>query len=456
MKIIVSKFAAVLTACIIYLQVSIIPVNAQEAVTPATALKTYVNSNDPSFRYEVKTVSSNSGFKTYEILLTSQTWRDIAWTHQLTVLVPEVPVKKEALLFISGGSNKNGLPNWRNNPNDELLKYMGLIATSNKVVVAVLRQTPNQPLYDGKTEDELISYTLHNYQNTKDYTWPLLFPMVKTAVRAMDVVQSLVRDSLRLTSDQFIISGFSKRGWTTWLTAAVDRRVKAIAPMVFDILNMPVSLDYQIKTWGGYSIQIQDYVNLGIPQNSSTPAGIELSTMIDPYSYRKNLSMPKMLFMGTNDEYWVIDNVKNYLDNIPGNNMLHYVPNAGHDLAGGKQALQVLNAFVAMTVDGMNYSKSKWSVSKQKQSLKVTMNTTADRLTDVIIWSASSTDKDFRNETWKSKSLGLKATSKTTIKETYPAANYKAFYIDLKYTLPDGSSYTQSSRVFLLNNKGLM
>ena len=65
-----------------------------------------------------------------------------------------------------------------------------------------------------------------------------------------------------------MVSGASKRGWTTWLTGASDSRVVAIAPMVIDILNMPVNLDYQVKMWKDYSVQIEDYVKLGIPQTS--------------------------------------------------------------------------------------------------------------------------------------------------------------------------------------------
>ena len=42
--------------------------------------------------------------------------------------------------------------------------------------------------------------------------------------------------------------------------------------------------------------------------------------------------MPKMIFMGTNDPYWPVDAVKNYIDSIPGDNHICYTPNAGHDL----------------------------------------------------------------------------------------------------------------------------
>src|SRR5690606_36031181 len=115
-------------------------------------------------------------------------------------------------------------------------------------------------------------------------SWPLLFPMVKAATKAMDAVQEFSEQVLDHEVREFLISGASKRGWVTWLSAATgDSRIRAIAPMVIDVLNMPVNLKYQMESYGEYSEQIQDYVKLGIVQGIGTESGRKLATMIDPY-----------------------------------------------------------------------------------------------------------------------------------------------------------------------------
>jgi PhoPQ-activated pathogenicity-related protein len=448
------KITSIITAVILVLLVNL-QTHAQK-ITPETALQSYLDNGDKTFKYELKDSYTKDDLTIYNLLLTSQKWREFTWTHQLTIIVPKENKHDGALLFITGGSNKNELPNWNNKKDDKLIASLSAIAAANKAIVAQLRQTPNQPFFGDLTEDALISYTLHHFKKDKDYSWPLLFPMVKSAVKAMDVVQEFSKQKLNHEVKRFVVSGASKRGWTTWLTGASDKRVAAIAPMVIDILNMPVSLDYQIKSWGDYSVQIEDYVKLGIPQNSNTPDGSAITAMIDPYSYRAKLTMPKMIFMGTNDEYWVVDNIKNYLKDIPGDNSLHYVPNAGHDLGGGAQAMEALGAFYGATLNKIPYTVCDWKQTVDKKGVKLDIKATSNELVDVIVWSADSPDQDMRNDKWTSRSLGIKNKSKIEVTEAFPATGFRAFYVDLKYKNPTGGTFTESTRVFLTTPKAVL
>ncbi|MHA4895992.1 PhoPQ-activated pathogenicity-related family protein [Pedobacter sp. PWIIR3] len=428
---------------------------AQTAITPATALKRYIDNGDRTYKWSVKDSFTVEDVSIYTLLLTSQKWRESTWTHQLTILVPKGFKYDGALLFITGGSvGKEGVPNWTDRNNREIFG-MGLLARQNKAVVAVLRQTPNQPLYSGLTEDALISYTLHNFKNDGDYSWPLLFPMVKSATSAMSAVQEFSRQKLSKTIRRFVVSGASKRGWTTWLTGAVDKRVTAIAPMVIDMLNMPVSMKYQIKVWKDYSIQIEDYVKLGLVQEMGTETSNALTTMIDPYSYKKMLTMPKMIIMGTNDEYWPIDNIKNYYDSIPGQNLIKYIPNVGHSLGDGTEALTTLSAFFGYTLKKSPYPVCNWTSTVSSKGVKLTIQATADKLVDVVVWHSDSPDMDFRNDKWTSESLGISHQAKVEALEGFPESGYRAFYVNLKYKDANGGEYTESTRVFMTDNKVL-
>lgn len=428
---------------------------SKKPVTPETALQSYLNTKDTVFKWTIHDKFKGEGVTLYRILFTSQKWRGINWNHELTVMVPDKLEYNDALLFITGGSVKDGKPN-THDWSEDLIVALSKIAIANKAITSIVWQIPNQPLYDDLTEDALISYTLHNYQNDHDFTWPLLFPMTKSAVKAMDVVQLFSKKELKRDVEKYVVSGASKRGWTTWLTGANDSRVKAIGPMVIDVLNMPVNIDYQKVVWGDYSIEIEDYVKLGIAQQVNTPEGADLVKMIDPYSYRKTLTMPKMLFMGTNDPYWPVDAVKNYIDSIPGDNHICYTPNAAHNLGGGEKAFAALNGFFGTTLAGGSYPVCNYTIAEENGEIVLKVNATPELLVNAMIWSAVSKDEDFRDEKWADTVLNPSDKTDILVKMKKPATGYKAFYVDLQYKAPSGGDYTQSTRMFVADSIKLL
>lgn len=427
---------------------------SQSKIKPENALKSYLANGDMNYTWELKDSANIGSAKAYQVLLTSQKWRGIMWRHQLTIMVPANVQYDGALLFITGGSNKDEQPSW--SKEDKLWPILNAIASKNKAVVALIKQVPNQPLYDGKTEDELITYTLNEFRKDKDYSWPLLFPMVKSAVRGMDAVQEFVAQKTKHPITNFVIAGASKRGWTTWLSSAIDdKRVKAIGPMVIDMLNMPKTLSYQFETYGEYSDQIEDYVKIGIPQSTSSPDGKAITAMIDPYSYKEKLTVPKMIFVGTNDPYWTADAIKHYFDQLPGKNLIHYVPNAGHDLAGGKQALEGLSAFFGLTLQNKEYPVSTWAVNKTAEGFELSVQANPNDLVEAAIWATTSADRDFRNNLWLTRRVKYEG---STVKYTIPFVKkgYQAFYMDLKYKDPNGGTYTVSTRLFTTDTEKVL
>lgn len=428
---------------------------AQQAITPETALDAYINNEDPTWAWEVRDVYQIENTQAYSLLFISQKWQGILWKHELIVFVPELVKQDGALLFITGSSVRDGMPRF-SNPDDETSLYLAALANRNNALVCVLKQVPNQPLYDGLTEDALISYTLNEFRKDNDYSWPLLFPMAKAACKAMDAVQEFSEEHLTKEINRFLVAGASKRGWTTWLTGATrDPRVVAIAPMVIDILNMPVSLDYQKQLYGEYSEEIKDYVELEIPQAIHSEFGSAVVKMIDPYSYREKLTMPKLIIMGTNDPYWTVDAVKHYINEIPGHNLLHYVPNAGHSLGDKVQAFGALGAYFSLMLNKRDYPVCEWNLRESRRNIDLRVNTSPDELVGAALWTSRSDPRDFREATWTKRELPLNAKngSVVNVRLSYPKTGFQAFYVDLIYNDPHGDEYSVSTRTYVSDNK---
>ncbi len=118
----------------------------------------------------------------------SQVWQGITWNHELTIYEPtDLTYQQTVLLFITGGGTGG-----KSDDDDHKQAFALTRVTGSRV--ALLHQVPNQPLLGEKTEDALIAETFVRYLETKDKNWPLLFPMVKSAVRAMDAGQAWDRE----------------------------------------------------------------------------------------------------------------------------------------------------------------------------------------------------------------------------------------------------------------------
>src|SRR5207342_1748565 len=124
------------------------------------------------------------------------------------------------------------------------------------------------------------------------------------------------------------------------------KRVIAIAPMVIDTLNMKAQMKHCLEVWGTFSEQIHDYTERGLTEKFDDPLGKELWTMVDPYTYRDRLSLPKLIINGANDRYWTLDALNLYWDDLKGQKSVVYLPNAGHNLANHRDyALNGIGAF---------------------------------------------------------------------------------------------------------------
>jgi PhoPQ-activated pathogenicity-related protein len=327
-----------------------------------------------------------------EVDFTSQNWQGIAWKHKIILQLPPEPIKHQtAILFITGDGPRRGD-----------FVQLALLAKSTGMPVAMLFNIPNQPIWNMK-EDDLIAHTFEKYIATGDANWPLLFPMTKAAIRAMDVLQNKAVLP-KLDFKKFVITGASKRGWTTWLTAATeDPRIAGIAPMVFDNLNFAEQMIGQIKAWGKYSEQIDDYTRRGLQAKLETKAGRRLLNLVDPYTYRKRIRVPVMIVNGANDRYWTVDAHKHYWEALGPARWLLEVPNSGHGLEDINRVVASVGAF-SRSVAGefvMPRLNPVWVTEKKQFTARMEYEWKGQLFEEMVIWHAQSKSLDFSASKWE-------------------------------------------------------
>ncbi|HUG94216.1 MAG TPA: PhoPQ-activated pathogenicity-related family protein [Planctomycetaceae bacterium] len=404
-----------------------------------TAIDRYVRAPDDSYAWSLAGRNHNAGASTFVIDLTSQTWLSpdevdrIRWQHWLVVVKPDRATSSTALLFIGGGRNGREKPGGA----DERLLRLALATNS---VVAEIGQIPNQPLvFDGdgqpRVEDDLIGYTWDRYLKTGDERWPARLPMVKAVVRAMDAIQALLaRDDVGGPAvDRFTIAGGSKRGWTTWMTAAVDRRVAAIAPIVIDVLNVQPSMEHHWRAYGFWAPAIGDYVRHRIPERRKTARYADLMTIEDPYLYRERFTMPKCIINATGDQFFLPDSSQFYFDDLPGEKHLCYVPNGDHSLRE-TNAFETLIAFQWSIVNDVPRPKFSWTFAGD-DTIRVRAETRPNR---ALLWRATNpAARDFRVETigraYTSAELRPAEDGTFTARVERPQAGWTAYLVQLEF-----------------------
>ena len=408
-----------------------------------TALDEYVAAPDTNYSFHVVSTVPGKEQTTYILEMTSQAWLTTSevdrplWKHWMIIVKPNNVASSKSLLFISGGGN-GGEPPQSATPN--LIQ----IALATKSVITELKMVPNQPLVfagetEGRKEDSLIAYTWDKFLRTGDKKWPARLPMTKSAVRAMDTVTAFCgsAEGGNVKVDGFVVAGGSKRGWTTWMTAVVDKRVVAIVPLVIDVLNLEPSMLHHYGAYGFWAPAVGNYTAFNLMDWNGTPENRALLKIEDPYEYRQRLTMPKFIVNAAGDQFFLPDSSQFYFNDLPGVKYLRYVPNADHSLAGS-DAYLTLQACYNAVLYNVPLPQFSWTLEKDG-SIKVTAK---DTPAEVKLWQATNPEaRDFRVET-----LGRKYTSTGLADEgggvyvgkvPEPATGWTAFFVEL--TFPNGS-----------------
>ncbi len=442
--------------------------------TYPTALDTYVAAADPNYSYTLETTITGTyagiGYTGYIYDMISQEWNpdgyvltnansNPIWHHWLQIIVPNNldTSLTTAFLYIGGGSNTTTVPSSVDSGTLALAVQTGTIGVCLPTVPSQPVQFVDEPF--NHTEDEILAYSFNKYLETGNTTWIALLPMVKSAVKAMDTAQTVVPT---LTSNQaqiehFVVSGVSKRSWTTQLTTAVDpqQRVVAMMPIVLPLLDMARQIEYQHEYYqgatdflvDGYTQAMEDYVYYDAFSRFDTPEGKSILQIVDTYAYKDRASMavPRFYLCGSEDQFFLPGSELFFVDDMQGPTHIRYVPGADHWASD----LTSLTAFYSSVLAGVDLPDYDWSITDHGSTLQLTTTTTP---TQVRLWQAANPNsRDFRNTTvWGGSSSSVPSWSSQTLSGSggdyvahiaTPATGATAAFIEFAYVVNGRTIY---------------
>ena len=402
-----------------------------------TSMSDYIESTKNEFSYDIQEVIYEEDWTGYHIKMISGEWLDskkvdqVEWWHYVDIIIPKQTTSSTGIMFIDGGEKSDD--------------YFRLDAQSignaikTESVIVNVSNIPFQPLnflsseQDSFEEDDLIAFAWNKFlkqgAKQKDVEWLPRFPMTRAIVRAMDLAQEIVLQNDILVKD-FVVSGASKRGWTAWTTAAVDSRVKAVVPMVIDMLNLVPSFENHYRSYGEFSPAVQEYVNYNIQDWLGTEEFKVLMSYIEPFSFIDKFTMPKYIINAGSDEFFSTDSWRFYYDKLQGEKIIRYVPNKNHSL-DGRYLTEDLVSYFYRVINDIEMPSLSWNLSDNKLIAELDY----DGDYDVSVWTAKNDNgRDFRlweeGELWEETSIGKLVNNKYELNVSSNLKGYKATMIE--------------------------
>ncbi|EGG22960.1 hypothetical protein DFA_05090 [Cavenderia fasciculata] len=429
-----------------------------------TPLEDFVYRQDEGWSYVLQSQFSGPGYTAYVLNFTSLNWLEFPktnkprWWHFLTVCVPTFVTSNTGFLYVDNG-------NYASAPPTVLHPLIQSVCLASRSVVSHLAQNPNQPLIldndnKSRSEDAIIGYTWKKFlENTTDYDWLGQFPETKATVRAFDCISKFMKDSFppwfpKVKS--FVVSGASKRGWASWLAAAVDPRVKAVIPVVMPILDLVKNCENHYKAYGGWSYAYYNYYGEGVMAYMGTPQFDAMAKEIDPINWVDQLLVPKYIVTAVGDQFFIPDSSAFFFHKLLGAKHQRIHPGADHSLLQRwSQFIQEVTTYYNMVINRQSLPDFEWSVIPDIVSNTTAITIVTDKRdcpSSVLLYTAdtiSTTKRDWRqllapnvpqNITWAITPLSPYSDSNVfkTVISAPPAGGWRGAFVELTYDSPFG------------------
>ncbi|XP_060616935.2 autocrine proliferation repressor protein A-like isoform X1 [Anolis sagrei] len=446
------------------------------------ALDVYVKEHDPYYSYTLKKEETKQGVTVYSLNMTSLKWLDESeversvWWHELFIALPKVQTMNDSCLLIPSNGRNDCVPvldiDYNLNDIIDTAKSTGSCA-------ALLRQIPNQPNTFYKipieeckksSSDGGLSCSWWKFLNDKTARPHTLlqFPMVKATVRAMDTITAFLMNESngKMNITKFTLAGISKRGWSSWLTAAVDNRVVSFFPFLADLLNMRKNLHHQYRSYCGWTFLLRPLRDTNITQQLDKPRFKEMASHIDPLEYNGRYSMQaKYISVATGDEFFQPDDSHYYFSQLMGEKLFRIVPNIGHahTLLLGQRVtlLDSLKAFYVSTMQNLRRPQITWNRTETNTSGIIHLFTDQEPLSTKCYFAStlSSQRRDFRlfvgpgipqPVLWCQCSVEKVRPGIYKAEVNKPLKGWRGFFIEVTFPGPGGHTHVFTSELHVI------
>ena len=181
-----------------------------------------------------------------------------------------------------------------------------------------------------------------------------------------------------------------------------------------------------------------------------TPKGHALLDIEDPWSYRDILTLPKLIIVGTNDEYWAQDALNIYWDDLKGPKYISYTPNSGHGQEDHMHVFAPMASFIDMLAGSKAWPKMHWAFKDTANGVDLAVGSdikpTAGRL-----FRHYAPTQDFRKSKWTFEPMTETPDGFTGHLDT-PASGFAATFAEVEYQI-DGKTFTLSTQMHILGHK---
>ena len=377
--------------------------------------KEYIRNNEG---FEWKLAPGSSRETGFAINMTSQIWHGAPQTHFIRLCVPKKSVAPDVvLIFVAKEAEEL----------DREAEECGIACATVGGIY--------QGSFGVGGPEQIIFYSIQQYEKTGDLTWVPFPQATKALVRAMDVLETVSEKELGQRFKRFILTGCSKMGMASYLTAVYDARVTGIIPVGGDLF---LNNDHSIASMALAGAMKSS----GYPMDWSSERMRKMRVMADPLTYRQKLTASVLSVIGTKDSMYALDAANYYWNDLPAQKYHLYLDNSTHGSEEylNPKATRTRHAFTRALALGKDLPKIESKV--QVENIRIRLQATSSiPATSACLWSLGA------QQQWSSKPLVSTDNGRTFTGDTDKAQRgQSAVYAELEFEL-DGLVYSLTTGI---------